>query len=128
METAYALALWKMIEGGMKPKETVMKLREALGKRGRVNLTPKIARAFARIAEREHRKRVVTLSVAREKDALKAEREVKDILQELGVSAKDMKVRVDDSLIGGWRLEGRERLIDASYKELLLSIYNRATQ
>ena len=39
-----------------------------------------------------------------------------------------MKVRVDDSLIGGWRLEGRERLIDASYKELLLSIYNRATQ
>jgi len=128
METIYAQALWQMVEKGMKPKEVVMKLRESLENRGRVILMPKIARAFARIAEREHRKRAVTLSVAHEKDALKAEREVKKVLEELGASAEDIEVHVDDSLIGGWRLEGREWLLDASYKKSLLSIYNRATQ
>jgi len=33
---------------------------------------------------------------------------------------------VDESLIGGWRLEGKETLVDASYKRELLELFNRS--
>ena len=128
MENAYAQALWQMVEKGMKPKEAVAKIREALEKRGRLSILPKVGRAFARIAARESAKRAIVLSVAKEKDAADAKREMKDIFREMGVEAGDVEVRLDETLIGGWRLEGRERLHDASYKKSLLSIYNRATQ
>ena len=128
MEHSYAQALWQMIESGIKPKEAVTKIREALDRRGRLSVLPKVGRAFARIAVRESAKRAVVLSVAREKDAAGAKREMKDIFREMGVEAGDVEARLDETLIGGWRLEGRERLHDASYKKSLLSIYNRATQ
>ncbi|MBI2610466.1 F0F1 ATP synthase subunit delta [Candidatus Kaiserbacteria bacterium] len=127
MENAYAEALWKMIEAGEQPKAAVAKLRAYLERHGRANLLPKIAHALMRVAARESAKRAVVLSVARHKDIENAEREARDILKELGTSAKDMEMRVDDSLIGGWRLEGRERLVDASYKKSLLEIYNKVT-
>ena len=127
MENEYAQALWRMIGGGIGHKEAVAKIREALEKRGRMSLLPKIGRAFARIAAREGAKRAVVLSVAHEKDAAVAMREMKDVLSEMGVESDDVEVRLDETLIGGWRLEGRERLHDASYKKYLLSVYNRAT-
>jgi len=127
MEDSYAQALWQMVEKGIKPKEAVAKIREALEKRGRLSILPKIGRAFARIAARESAKRAVVLSVANEKDAVDAKREMKDIFHEMGVEAGDVEVRLDETLIGGWRFEGRERLHDASYKKYLLSVYNRAT-
>ncbi|MBI4079859.1 F0F1 ATP synthase subunit delta [Candidatus Kaiserbacteria bacterium] len=128
MEHTYAEALWKLIEDGEQPKKAVAKLKVYLEARGRVNLLPKIARAFARIAARERARSAVMISVARQKDVAKAEREARAILTELGATAADLDVRLDDSLVGGWRLEGRERLVDASFKKSLLSIYNRATQ
>lgn len=128
MENEYAQALWQMVEKGMKPKEAVSKLRETLVKHGREALLPRIARAFARIASREEAKKAVTVIVANEKQVTRALRAAKDALREIGVEAADVRVRVDDSLIGGWRLEGSERLVDASYKKQLLSMYNRTTQ
>ena len=127
MENSYAQALWQMVEKGIKPKEAVAKIRETLEKRGRLSILPKVGRAFARIAARESAKRAVVLSVAKEKDAAGATREMKDIFREMGIEAGDVEVRLDETLIGGWRLEGRERLHDASYKKYLLSVYNRAT-
>ena len=70
----------------------------------------------------------ITLTVAREKDERSAKSAVKDVLADMNASTKDVSVKVDESLIGGWRLEGREMLVDASWKKSLLSIYNRATQ
>ena len=128
MEHVYAQALWQMIQNGAKPKEAVAKIRDALLKRGRSSLLPKVGRAFARIAARESAKRAVVLSVANEKDAAGAKHQLKGILDEMGVEASDVEVHLDETLIGGWRLEGREHLYDSSYKKSLLSVYNRATQ
>ncbi|MBI4094024.1 F0F1 ATP synthase subunit delta [Candidatus Kaiserbacteria bacterium] len=128
MESTYAKALWQMVEGGTTPKQAVAKLRDYLAGRGRINLLPRIGRALLRIAARERGKRAVVLSVAAKKDTAKAEREARQLLQELGADSGDVEIHVDDSLIGGWRLEGRECLVDASFKKSLLSIYNRATQ
>lgn len=128
MEKTYAQALSTMIEGGTSPKEAVAALRRKLIAEGRENLLPRIAGAFRRIAEREMRKHEIVLSLARAKDERSAKSSAKASLKQLKVSADDLAVTIDDTIIGGWRLEGRGELIDASWKKHLLSIYNRATR
>ena len=124
----YAQALSRMLEKGAKPKELIAKLQAMLKRQGRIALLPKIARAFVRIAARESRKNTVTLSVARTKDERGAHTAVKVFLKEMDVLPKDVAVKTEEDLIGGWRLEGRGQLVDASFKKSLLAMYNRATQ
>ena len=126
MEHAYAQALWDMVEKGTTPAQAVHGLRELLARQGRAALLPKVAKAFARIAEREHARRGLTLCVAREQDARSAAASVADVLDELHATEKDFDVQVDTSLIGGWRLEGGGILVDRSYRKQLLDMYNRA--
>ena len=127
MENEYAQAVWAMVEKGKAPHEAVAALKKMLESRGRSALMPKIARAFKRLAAREANRNTFTLTVAREKDAKTAVREVEKALTQLKISDVDVIESVDDSLIGGWRLEGRGLLIDNSWKKSLLSIYNRVT-
>lgn len=124
MELAYAQALWQTIEKGMAPKKAVAALHEHLVTRGRAALMPRIGKAFERLAERQRQKSGVTLFVAHEKDEKKAMREAKALLKKL---KGEVAVKVDESLIGGWRVEGNELSIDASFKKMLLDMYNRAT-
>ena len=128
MDEQYAQALWQMVEGGMEPKKALHALVESLKIHGREALLPRIARAFERLAARETKKNAVVLSVAHEKDANKAKREVKALLEEIGAASKDLDIRVDGSLIGGWRFEGKGTLVDTSFKKSLLEMYNHAIQ
>ncbi len=128
METAYAQALWHLIEKGMKPVDAVAAIKKSLETHGRSALLPKIGRAFARLAAREERKNIMTLSVARQKDVAHALKETQKVLAVQGIKETDLCESVDESLIGGWRLEGRGLLVDRSWKKSLLSMYNRATQ
>ncbi len=128
MEIAYAQALIRLLSKGMKPTEVVAAMRTNLEKMGRQALFPKIARAFARIVQRDRNKNGVVLTTARAHDQAHATREAHSLLSSLDVAAKDLMHDTDDSLIGGWRLEGREILVDASFKKQLLSLYNRTTQ
>lgn len=126
MEQAYAQALWSMTTAGTSAKEAVLALCELLEREGRSALLPRIGKALGRIAAREERKRSLTLSVASEKDAKGARAKAEAVLKEMGMDSEGLKTQVDDTLIGGWRLEGREALIDRSYKQDLLDIYNRS--
>ena len=128
MQEAYAQALWTMIEKGKAPHEAVAAMKKELETRGRATLLPKIARAFERLAAKENSKNTLTLSIARTKDAPHAVKEVEKVLAELKIGDVDLYETIDESLIGGWRLEGRGVLIDKSWKSALLSIYNRVTQ
>lgn len=127
MEQSYAQALWSIVASGKDAKKAVRALRDLLATHGREALLPRIARAFARIAERDASRNDVVLTIAREKDSRMAHIELKSRLAELGIAAKNLKTQIDDTLIGGWRLEGKETLIDNSYKKHLLAVYNRLT-
>src|SRR3989338_7510182 len=146
MESAYAQALWKMVEGGMTAAKAVRALEVSLNVHGREALLPRIGSAFARIAQRETKRSHIVLTVAREKDIHRARLSAKKYLD--GMVAKsarggsqpkadgpraqavgrDLKTQIDDTLIGGWRLEGREKLKDVSYKKALLDFYARGTR
>lgn len=125
MQEAYAQALLKLVERGETPHAAVQKLSENLAKHGRSALMPKIARTFERLAQRQIGKTVVRLFVANDGDARHAKHEAEHAL---GAAHEHMQVKTDSSLIGGWRVEAGEKLIDMSYKKQLLAIYNRATQ
>lgn len=125
MEKSYAQALWSMVEGGTSPSKAVHALQDMLTREGRAGLMPRIARAFARLAEREGNKNNMVLTVAREKDERHGHKEVVALLEKLGATSHDLKTQVDDTLIGGWRLEGRGMLVDNSYKTKLLTMYHR---
>ena len=128
MEKSYAQALWKIVEGGTTPHEAVRKLHSSLQTRGREALMPAVTRAFKRLAAEKREAEGVTLTVARKEDEKVAHREAAALLKELEIAPHEVTVSLDETLIGGWRLEGRERLVDASFKKQLLSLYNRATQ
>jgi hypothetical protein len=75
MEKVYAQALWELVSKGMGAKDAVHAIHARLEKEGRAILMPRVAHAFARIAERESRKRDYTLTVAREGDLAHAKKE-----------------------------------------------------
>jgi len=123
MERVYAQVLYKLVESGMVSGKAVHALKEKLERDGRGALLPRVARAFARLAEREGSKSSVVITVARGKDERHAKAKAREVLDTLGEA--DLKVQVDDSIIGGWRVEGRGMLVDNSYKAALLDTYNR---
>jgi F0F1-type ATP synthase delta subunit len=129
MENSYALALWEMIKKGMEPKKAVHALHEILVARGREVLFPRIAKAFERIAARESNRHDVTLHIAESKDEHHAKAAAKKVMTHMNFGEKEIsKVVIDETLIGGWKIESGEQLIDASYKKHLLSIYSAVTQ
>ena len=117
MENAYAQALWKSVQRGKEPKEAVSALVQSLKAQSRFELLPRIQRAFKRLvaAEKNSHSRIF---VAQEKVT-------KDALAKSGMH--DADVRVDHTLIGGWRMETRDTLLDHSFKKHLLSIYSNVT-
>ena len=124
----YAQALWQLVSNGMDAKQAVHAIHARLTNEGRAILMPRVAHAFSRIAEREARKTDYTLSVAREEDVAQAKKDMKALTSELDIDVDNLKTQVDDTLIGGWRLEGNEQLVDASYKKQLLDLYNSVTR
>lgn len=122
MEHSYAQALYRAIQSGVEPKKAIAALVERLQRESRGALIPRIARAFSRIAQRESTKTATRVYVAYDRDAHAA-------LQAAARYAKTEKhdVRIDKTLIGGWRIEVSDTLIDNSFKKHLLDIFNRVT-
>ena len=123
MENAYAAALWKIVEKGTTPQAAVRALYEKLALEGRVSLLPRIARAFERLAARNRARTGVTLAVA----DLSQEGNISIAAAATGIDLTHALIKEDPTLIGGWRIEAPETLIDASYKKDLLAIYRSAT-
>ena len=127
MHEEYAEALRKTIEDGTAPKVAVKALHNALSVRGRSALLPRIARSFTRIISRIESRDNIVLKVARESYAKRALKEASHLLKELKLKSDEVRILVDSNIIGGWRLEGREILRDASHRKQLLDIYERVS-
>ncbi|MHB1086616.1 MAG: hypothetical protein ACYCZ0_02600, partial [Minisyncoccota bacterium] len=68
MEKTYAQVLWNLVSSGSTPHAAVAAIKTKLQADGRIALLPRVARAFARLSEREAGRSTVVLTVAREKD------------------------------------------------------------
>lgn len=115
----YAHALMRLIEKDQKPADAVKKMHQLLEREGRTALMPAIGRAFERLASRAANRERNLLTIARKNDEAKARKES---------GAKEADIVIDESMIGGWRLEANEMLQDASWKNHLLTIYQNSTR
>jgi F0F1-type ATP synthase delta subunit len=128
MDKVYAQALWHVIKDGEDPAKAISSLHGVLVRRGHTGLLHKIAHAFKQQVAHVEQRNTVTLLVADKKDETQAKREAATSLVKLQLEDRHVITRVDHTLIGGWRTEGREHLVDASYKKFLLEIYESATK
>lgn len=112
----YAKALFEAGKNGTQTDVLMRGLIRSLKGRGAMRLLPHILTQYERLAARLRRDTPI-LTIARESDRA-------DAVQASGASAATTVV-VDERIIGGYRLEEKGVLKDASFKRHLLEVYRR---
>ncbi len=112
--------LSKQLENGMDEAKLVAGLVGHLKAEGRMKLLPGIVRELKNLDARAHTLRP-TIEIASEgerADALTAAKSE-------GIESPE--VRINPSLIRGWRLRSADTLVDRSAKQALVDLYQRIT-
>lgn len=110
-----AQALKATIKEGLSVDEAVKNFVEALRRRGMLRILSKVAYEFELLEKREMSYKP-TMSVARESDFDQA-------FRDSGVDTSNVVKKIDDTLIGGYKVEQGGELTDTSYKRQLLDIF-----
>lgn len=123
MSDTYATAAYLALEDGMMLPDVLKRLVEVLEKRGHSKLYGGILRELEKkIAGAEEAKTTVRLADTDDEKVLKAE--IAAALTEIG-GEQVYELETDESLVGGFVLETKDRMVDASYKRSLLSLYRK---
>ena len=128
MEQAYAQALLTTITDGMNPTEAVKSLHALITQEGRMALFPGIARAFSQLASDVNMQDRVEITVSKSEDVVLATSAVQKVLGAIGIDSPTLHTKVDDTIIGGWRAQGSNILVDNSFKSHLLHLFRESTQ
>lgn len=118
----YSIAVYTAIKNGVKPAEALKRLTDILARQGHSALYPRILKTLERSLEKEEGKDTMTVRIAREKDAKTYKSEIAAFREAQGLSGEE-EVIVDETIVGGYVLEGKGARTDASYKTSLISIY-----
>jgi len=116
MQTAYAKALERLIEGGLDEAKAVEKLVANLAERGRLKLLPLIRAELAASAARK-KLTAPRIEAASEKEKHEAFQGAKAA----GIEASE--VTVNPKLIRGWRARAGSIQVDRSGKRALVDLY-----
>lgn len=109
-----------------KDVETVLKnVTALLEKKGHVRLWPAVLRGVLRDLEKRSNEIVPHVVVAKEAGA--NDETIKQALMTLGATSTPNTV-VDSTLIGGFLVQYKDRMIDASYKRALIDLYRKVTK
>lgn len=92
-------------------------------KKGHLSLAPQMLRVLEREGVGHD---VPTVTVAREKDSLHYQKEIRQALFAVG-SREDMpRIIVDEGAVGGFSVRTTSRMVDASIRTALIKIYQNA--
>ena len=101
-------------------KESLNRILSYMNFRGHMSLLPQIVR----ILEREPKRVDATVLVAREIDKNRYKKDIESSLTELG--AMNHVVEIDSTIVGGFIVRAKTRVIDRSFRRSLVSIYYKA--
>lgn len=118
MNTLYAKALQRVSEKGVDDTTLISNLMKHLREKGREKLLPGILRELKILKEQEKYKKGV-LEVARESEKKSAQ----EAVEKAGITTDD--IRINPSLIRGWRARSGSTLVDRSAKRSLIDLYER---
>lgn len=126
----YAQALYELAlaeKGG--EEKLIRQFVETVAGNGHAHMLPKILKSYERIAEREVRKSTIEVTSA----APLSEEKVLALLKKepfkhaLTAAHKKVVRKTDDTLVGGVVVRTGAQRIDASYKRMLLDLYQSIT-
>lgn len=124
----YAQALYALLKDASKAQASgyIDNLRGLLKKRGHEQLYPKIVARLEAFVTQEH-DTASRISVAKESDIAEFKDEILNTAREMGLQGQTLTPSIDDTLVGGFRIESTDKLYDASYKRALLDMYRKLT-
>jgi len=122
----YAQALFELSKQEKNPQKMMDAFVHMLKEKNALGLLPQILRHLQAILARASRNAPV-LTLARQEDESTVREEIAPTLKHAEIDPADVTVKIDDTLIGGYRLEYPGNLIDTSYKNQLLQIYRKIT-
>jgi F0F1-type ATP synthase delta subunit len=124
MLNTYVTALVAELHTESDTTAALKNLRESMEARGHVALYPRVLRATLRRLEAAPAP--VTVRVARAEDVAAHTKAIAGALHTLSTPADATpEVVIDETLIGGFRVEHNHRVVDATYKNALISLYHR---
>ena len=123
----YAQGIMKAVASGMAPRQAVARVKEMLEQQGSIALLPHIVRALRQLAVRSAQSQP-ELRIAREEDEEQALKGVASYLAADGITASDVRVVKDDTVIGGWVYRNGSTYVDTSHKKQLITLYQRITE
>lgn len=110
----------KMISEGF----DIAQIREVLARRGHQKLLPRILRLAYRMVERDQRRNIPTVTIARISDRGKHDGVIKKICHDLAIADEPVLV-ADGTITGGFILRQRFKRVDRSYKKAMENLYRR---
>ena len=104
-----------------KQEEVLARFFAVVRERGHRKLMRAIVREYERMQKLGSVKQHARVLVARESDKSRFEKDIAAALERVG--AKESRIEVDDRVIGGYRIESNEIVVDATYRRQLLELY-----
>jgi F0F1-type ATP synthase delta subunit len=126
MKKAYVTALVERILAGQAVETSLMNLRALMEKRGHLRLFSQVLKAAMRELEVKLKRVVPQVTLAKAGGV--SEEAIKAALAELGAAAEAYDTTIDSSLVRGFSARVRGRLLDKSYKRVLLNFYEKITK
>ncbi len=126
MKQAYITALTealldtKDIDGALESTQAL------LAKKGHVRLWPSVLKGVIVALEKKETEDTPRIIVA--KESAKDSEAIKAALLKLSIQNQPDTVEVDSSLIGGFVVQYKDKMVDASYKRALIDLYRKVTK
>ncbi len=128
MKKHYINAVVELLLQGNDPDAVLMNLKKVLQQKGHDALYAEILKGVETELSLQENKERPAIFVATEKDSVTFKKEIGAELSRLDAKASDATVTVDASLIGGFLITHKGKLINRSYKQQLLSLYRSITK
>ena len=105
-------------------EEYLSNMKALLKKRGHESLYPSIVRVFVSLSARETDV-AASVSVAKKDDIARYKEEILETARAMGLSGVTLNQKVDETLVGGFRVESEDQVVDKSYKRSLIELYRQ---
>ena len=126
MKQAYITALTDMLLTTTKVDEALSQMKTLLAQKGHTRLWPAVLRGTVVALEKKVADETPKVTVAKagkiDAAALAA------TLKLLSVAGDTVHTSVDETLIGGFTVQYKDKVVDKSYKRALLDIYRQVTK
>jgi F0F1-type ATP synthase delta subunit len=126
MKEAYIIALTDALLSSTDTETVLVNTKAVLEKKGHMRLWPSVLKGTMQALNKRLSDSQPEVLVA--KPGTAGDAMLKAALEAVGAESASHKEVVDETIVGGFVLRFKDKLVDASYKRALLDMYRRVTK